>query len=846
MGLTSAQTPRPAEAAPDASATRTPPPAAAADPALPAENVLSDGQFVYGPNVGDFNLESYLDAKAPYLSAYADELYGRSEYYSINPKIYLTLLELHAQLISHPDETRIEDALGMGGADLVSQIDEISSVMIGAFYSHLYTYSALPAAQRKLPPLRARNGSKLSIVPQTNAGTYALVAALAQMEDERDLAGFLDARLPNGFRETYVRLFKDDPAAEEIRINVPGQADYLAAPDGLLQLPYPRGQSWTFGGVHDSDGGAGDPTLTDGSSMDFSPGWPNWNDDTSNMWVVAAASGTATKISACSFKISHTDGWETAYYHLENIQRSSGPIDQNDPIGVIANTLEEATCNGGSSTGPHVHFSLKRNGVLVPLNGTPLSGWYVHSGRWSYDDDPNYMWLERCGTKKYAWSWLQSEIPSSGGCSSISSFVGGISVTSDRNVIAVGRPEIGSQVMAYDGFTAGSATMYVPMLFRKAFGGTYNAALYIQNVDPVNAASVTLSYYDTSGNLTCSHPDGIPALSSHGYWMPTECMPDGWVGSVVITADHNVVAVGRPHIGAEITTYNGFASGSTSMYVPMLFRRAFGGTYNAALYVQNTDPSNTANITIQYYDTSGNPICSHGDSITPLASHGYWMPTECMSDGWVGGAVITADHNIVAVGRPHIGSQVTAYDGFTGGTTTAYLPMIYKRANGGVDNTGFYIQDLDPDHASGVTLDFYDRTGALTCSTSDSIPVLSSHGYWTPTIGCLPDGWTGGVVITADHNIVAIGRPHFGIEVFAYDGFAGGNLASYVPMLFFNAFGGSYNAGYYLQNLDPSNEANLTVKYYDVNGALTCTASSTIGPRAARDVWVPDLATTCP
>ena len=251
-----------------------------------------------------------------------------------------------------------------------------------------------------------------------------------------------------------------------------------------------------------------------------------------------------------------------------------------------------------------------------------------------------------------------------------------MSVTSDRNLVALGRPQIGSQVMAYDGFATGSTTMYVPMLFRNAFGGTYNAALYVQNIDAANTANITLDYYDSSGSLTCSHADSIPALSSHGYWMPTECVPDGWVGGVVITADHNVVAVGRPHIGAEITSYDGFPSGSTSMYVPMLFRNAFGGTYNAALYVQNTDPSNTANITIQYYDTSGNPTCSHMDTIPALASHGYWLPTECMPDGWVGGAVITADHNIVAVGRPHIGGQVTAYDGFSGGATSADVPMM--------------------------------------------------------------------------------------------------------------------------------------------------------------------------
>ncbi|MCB0212894.1 MAG: peptidoglycan DD-metalloendopeptidase family protein, partial [Anaerolineae bacterium] len=158
--------------------------------------------------------------------------------------------------------------------------------------------------------------------------------------------------------------------------------------------------------MHNALGGnAGDP-ATDMASIDFSPGWPEWNNDTSNMWVVAAAAGTPTKISNCNFKITHQDGWETTYYHLENIQSFSTSIQQNDHIGIIANTPEEALCSDGDSTGPHLHFTLKRNGALMPLDGTILSGWYVHSGRWNYDSNQSYMWLERNGDKKYAYNDL--------------------------------------------------------------------------------------------------------------------------------------------------------------------------------------------------------------------------------------------------------------------------------------------------------------------------------------------------------------------------------------------------------------------------------------------------------
>ena len=62
----------------------------------------------------------------------------------------------------------------------------------------------------------------------------------------------------------------------------------------------------------------------------------------------------------------------------------------------------------------------------------------------------------------------------------------------------------------------------------------------------------------------------------------------------MITSDKNIVANGRPHIGAEVMTYDSFSSGSLTSYLPMLFKNAFGGSYDFAFYVQNVDTTNTA------------------------------------------------------------------------------------------------------------------------------------------------------------------------------------------------------------------------------------------------------------
>ena len=313
-------------------------------------------------------------------------------------------------------------------------------------------------------------------------------------------------------------------------------------------------------------------------------------------------------------------------------------------------------------------------------------------------------------------------------------WVGGVVVTSDQPIVANGRPHIGAEVMTYNSFSSGSLTSYLPMLFKSAFGGTYNAAFYVQNVGAATA-NITIKYYDsTTGALTCTVTDTVAKLASKGYWLPGSCVPANWVGGVVVTSNQPIVTVGRPHIGSQITTYNGFSAGGTSSYIPMLFKSAFGGTYNAAFYVQNVGAS-LANITIKYYKTDGTLTCTVTDTVTALASKGYWLPSTCVPANWVGGAVVTSDQPIVAVGRPHIGAQVTTYAGFTSGSLNSYLPMLFKDAYGGAYDSAFYVQNTEATAANVVTK-FYDSSGALTCSRNDTLPAFSTLSLWLPSLSC--------------------------------------------------------------------------------------------------------------
>lgn len=60
-----------------------------------------------------------------------------------------------------------------------------------------------------------------------------------------------------------------------------------------------------------------------------------------------------------------------------------------------ADNHAQATCQGGSSTGPHLHFTLLEGGFRQNLNDMEFSRWKVHSGNFSYDRNSQTMWLQK-------------------------------------------------------------------------------------------------------------------------------------------------------------------------------------------------------------------------------------------------------------------------------------------------------------------------------------------------------------------------------------------------------------------------------------------------------------------
>lgn len=310
-----------------------------------------------------FDLPAYLARRAPQLLPHAEAISHWAGYSSISPKVLLTLMEMHSAALSRPTPYALAHPFGplSQAPDVAAQVEEIANRLATAYYAQLDA----PAAERGL-----------AATPQ------ALAEVLPPATDDA------------AFAATYARLFGQQPP----RLNQKRLADYRiqdVPPATLLQLPFPVGQAWGFGGAHTNTGSGRFPL----SSMDFHDGG-YWGSDTSNKWVVAAADGRAIRHSSCSVEVVHANGWSTTYYHLSNVQiQTNQTVRKNQRLANYANNINQALCNGGHSTGPHQHFSLKRNGAYQHLNGVQLSGYQIRTGRDSYDTDCSYFWLSRNGQR---------------------------------------------------------------------------------------------------------------------------------------------------------------------------------------------------------------------------------------------------------------------------------------------------------------------------------------------------------------------------------------------------------------------------------------------------------------
>jgi LasA protease len=368
------------------------------------KTLLSDGQFVWGPNVGNFNLEAFLNGHDSPLASYSKSIESWARYYSINPRVVLALLESNYDLISNFDPS--------ANPDTVHQLIEKTSADLSlAFLQHMYE---MGTRQKGRVPFFAQGGQSFEFEDGTLAeltwSPSSASYALAAVESKGKLQNpELSTQAIGGIGDFEAAFGYFFPETDPLDTSNNLEPD-TPPPDDYFQLPFPLGATWTFSGVHSWSGSAAYP---DRSSLDFSTPWSNYPDSPYKNTVAAAPGdklilepNPAITDVPCWVKIDHGGGWSTHYYHLVNLGSSGavGPTSQNQLIGGIGTE----TCNGGWASGPHVHFSLFYNGAPYDLEGLKFSGWTIHEE--PLGDNLYFAGsIERDGVTLTPWHWLTND-----------------------------------------------------------------------------------------------------------------------------------------------------------------------------------------------------------------------------------------------------------------------------------------------------------------------------------------------------------------------------------------------------------------------------------------------------
>ncbi|MBD1582030.1 M23 family metallopeptidase [Pseudoalteromonas sp. S16_S37] len=341
---------------------------------LHSVQVVNEQAFLFSDNLQDFDLESFLLSYAPHLIEKKEVILHWAGYSSISPKLLLAMMESQSQILSTPSKKN----LFMPFASLSSKVG----------FDNQIKDIALSLSKRYYAYQKYREETKSSIQPTSNASTVALISLF-----QKQNAGL------NELLEQYERLFANDslklsPDTQVKPLSIEPQANFT------MQLPWPSGYAWYSGGAH-SNTGSGYPY----SSLDFNNGSGGWGSNTP--WVQASHGGTVTRYSSCSIRVTHPSGYATQYYHMDSLQYQSGDVISSGAwLGRYANNKNQALCQGGSSSGPHVHFSLLNNGRFISLHNWYITGYRIDVGNWNYDDNCWNFYFEKNGNVTCAWQRL--------------------------------------------------------------------------------------------------------------------------------------------------------------------------------------------------------------------------------------------------------------------------------------------------------------------------------------------------------------------------------------------------------------------------------------------------------
>jgi len=374
-----------------------------------AYQIIPDSQFVNGPAAVGFDTQAFVDAHDGWLKHYREYASGRlrtgaglvdlvAVNFSVSPRLLLALLEYQAGALSAPvlDEAHSRYPLGYESysrTGVYLQLVWAANQLNNNYY--LWRNGKLTEFERS-------DGTIYRPDPWQNAATVSLQLFFNTTEPAAD---FDNAIGPEGFALTFATLFSD-PWANDVA-HIPGS---LTQPE--LRLPFPPGEVWAHTGGPHTAWGQGEPWA----ALDFAPGVEQRGCISTDRWATAMATGTIVRTDV-GIAVLDLDGdgdertgWVLFYLHLDKVEKA-----QVGEVLLAGQPIGHPSCEGGSSTGTHVHIARKYNGEWLDAVGAlpfVMEGWTPQEGTAAYSGTLTRQgYLVRACTCSDAASAIMSQAP---------------------------------------------------------------------------------------------------------------------------------------------------------------------------------------------------------------------------------------------------------------------------------------------------------------------------------------------------------------------------------------------------------------------------------------------------
>jgi murein DD-endopeptidase MepM/ murein hydrolase activator NlpD len=347
----------------------------------PQYQIIPDSLFVNGPAQIGFDTAAFIASQPGWLNGYGEYAFGGNrsaaqiiDYvainFSISPRLLLTILEYQTGALTQPVRPAGVGTYILGHEDYRYRGLYLQLVWVANLLNDIY-YQYRAGIFTEFEHL---DGRLERIDPWQNAATVALQYYYSRFMDGD---AYLRAVAHDGLALSYRQAF-GDPWPEQAP-HIPGSLE-----QPVFSLPFEPGKTWAYtGGPHTAYG-----TAQPFAALDFAPGAISGGCVPSDEWVTAVAAGVVARSELGTVMLDldgdgdERTGWVVYYFHVA----TEGRV----PVGVFLQTGDHVghpSCEGGRTTGTHVHIARKYNGEWIRADGVlafNLEGWVAHDGFQAY------------------------------------------------------------------------------------------------------------------------------------------------------------------------------------------------------------------------------------------------------------------------------------------------------------------------------------------------------------------------------------------------------------------------------------------------------------------------------